>query len=112
NETAAESVRCTVQLAAPPALPTGCTFQSSGLGSHGAFLVDNTSSYAKGQTKKFDFKLTTTCAPTLVKGLTFNLTLTVCAYGGFIDPANPCSDIDITPDPSPNTVTKTVKLHQ
>ncbi len=111
NETPAEFLRCTLQVSG---LPAGCTAKSSAgplASSPGGFLVDNFSGYAVNQTKHFDFKLTTTCTPNLAKDVVAILQFKVCADGGFIDP-DPCVDTDITPDPSPNVVTKFVTLHR
>jgi hypothetical protein len=112
NEDPAEMVRCTIQVSG---LPLGCTAQSGAgplISSPGGFLLDNTSSYGIDQTKKFDFTLTTRCSPNLAKGVVVNLKLKVCADGGFIDPAHPCEDLDLTVDKSPNVVEKVIKLHK
>jgi hypothetical protein len=123
NETAAENVRCTLQVIG---LPTQCTAQSSGhdkafgtgddgtpaAGGSPIFLLDNTQLYKKGETKAFDFKLKTSCSPNLPKQPAVTLTFKACSDGGDIDPANPCTDVDLTPDPSPNVMSKTAKLHQ
>ena len=57
-------VRCTVEIAG---LPSGCTAQNldSGLtaSAPGGLVMDNTSSYAPSQERKFDFKLHIACAP-------------------------------------------------
>ncbi len=122
NETPAENVRCTVQVSG---LPAQCTVQSSGpdklfgtgddgaiiAGPGGGFLLNNTSFYAVNQTKHFDFKLKTTCNPNLAKGVTVTLQFKGCADGGFVG-ADPCQDLDLTPDKSPNVVVKSVKLHR
>jgi hypothetical protein len=111
NESAPESVRCTVQVSG---LPAFCTVQNgagpvmSGPGT--VFLVDDTSSYGVNQTKKFDFKLKTTCTPPIPAGPVYTLTFKACADGGFINPGQPCGDSDLVPDKSPNVVTKSVKL--
>ena len=80
--------------------------------SPGGFLLNNTSSYAKGQTKHFDFKLKTTCSPPLQKSDPVQiLKFTACANGGGLE-SDPCGDSDITPDKSPNVVVTSVKLHK
>ena len=59
-----EIIRCTVEFVG---LPTGCTAQNLETGvtvtSPGGLVLDNTSSYAPGQEKKFDFRLRIACGP-------------------------------------------------
>ena len=64
-----------------------------------------------GQTKKFAFKLKTTCDPNLAKRAVAILKFTACADGGSID-RDACDDTDLTPDKSPNVVVRAVKLHR
>lgn len=136
NETAAENVRCTVQVGG---LPAGCTAQSSGhdkiftpttntneLGDDvivygptgpdydpSALLLDITDTYAMGQTRNYDFKLKVVCSPNLASGVpAVILTFNGCADGGFIDPAHPCQDSDNHIDSSPAQITRFVKLHR
>jgi Thrombospondin type 3 repeat len=57
-------IRCTVEIVG---LPTGCVAMNVETGmtaaSPGGLVVDNTSSYAPNQEKKFDFRLRITCSP-------------------------------------------------
>jgi len=57
-------VRCTVEVLG---LPSGCTAQNLDTGASvsapGGLVVDNTSSYAPGQERKFDFRLRIACFP-------------------------------------------------
>jgi acyl-homoserine lactone acylase PvdQ len=57
-------VRCTVEIVG---LPAGCIALNVETGtaaaSPGGLVLDNTSSYASGQERKFDFKLRITCSP-------------------------------------------------
>ena len=75
------------------------------------FLLDNTSMYAMGQTKKFNFTLTTTCSPTLKKNQVYMVQFKICADGGVLD-IDPCVDTDLTVDKSPNVVVRTNKLRK
>jgi len=57
-------IRCTVEILG---LPSGCTAQNLETGmtvsAPGGLVLDNTSSYAPGQERKFDFRLRIACSP-------------------------------------------------
>jgi hypothetical protein len=59
-----DTIRCTVEIVG---LPSGCIAQNLDTGltasAPGGLVMDNTSSYAPGQERKFDFKLRIACAP-------------------------------------------------
>ena len=60
-----DTVRCTGEIVG---LPSGCTAQNVDAGltasAPGGLVMDNTSSYAPGLERKFDFKLRIACSPT------------------------------------------------
>jgi Thrombospondin type 3 repeat len=59
-----DTIRCTVEILG---LPAGCNAQNLDTGlsasAPGGLVMDNTSSYAPGQERKFDFKLRISCSP-------------------------------------------------
>jgi subtilisin family serine protease len=97
-------IRCTVEIVG---LPAGCVAQNLDTGASasapGGLVLDNTSSYAAGQERKFDFKLRIACSP----GTTGSIALIARADHGADDGLGP--DDDDT-RPANNRVTRLHRL--